>query len=285
MKLKKLHRTLLIILAITLSTAIISGIATSAFGSYHFQEYMKNQELSVTSLEMETKDIPKGIESLIIRDVVYHVTVQVSESEKATISYPKKLINVEVREQGVEIIGKNSKRNWFWDWDWAPWFHNGNAGNIVVTLPKSALKLLEIANNVGDVSIKNLSTTTAIFGDGVGNITVDGLEVTEKLTVKGGVGNTYLNTITGSPRVKINMGVGNININEMKATEVEVDGGMGNVDIENLHADTLDFNAGVGNLTLRKSNLKLLKGDRGLGDVKISHDCQIEQNRFSVSYE
>lgn len=281
MKMKRFHKVLVIILAVTLSISIIGGIATAAVGSSYFYDTYKNGGYSVGigDQDMETKTVDTTITAVELSEIVYNIEVKASTTSETKVTYPTKYMSLNVNDGKLVLTGNDS----FWNrngFNWlTSWFSDSDHTTITIEVPQS-LTTFSLDGNVGNTKINGLKIADFEINGGVGNVNISTIEITDSLKLDTGVGNMTLQNITGKANVDINGGVGNVDIIEMKANDITIDAGVGNIDLEKLNVNALDLRGGVGNIKVVSSTIKRLTGDKGLGDIKISSDCIIEDNRL-----
>jgi len=160
------------------------------------------------------------------------------------------------------------------------------SGKLIITVPEQ--KLDEVAISLGFTNgneISALSCKKLQLDCGVGDMTMDQIQISKELDLDGGTGDLFLYDVTVDGKCDMDLGVGEIEADGFTvAKETNIDLGTGDCFIQNAVMGMTDMDCGVGDIQM--ISVQFL-GDteirQGTGDIKL--DIAGSSDDYSVKTE
>lgn len=243
------------IFAQALAYFIIASIIISAVSFVYFISPKKDAKNITRDLQ-----IKNDITSLDIDLKKSTLTIKIGDKYK--IEAPE-YVKTTVLDQKLQI---KEKKNVY------------KKSNIVLYIPDTLYDDIYINAGIGKIDITNLYTTNLTLKAGVGEISIDKLNVMNKFILDGGIGevdikNAYINSLD------LDSGVGNIKLQAILKDTSYIDLGVGNVDLDldNALEYSFSISKGIGSVSVFGENATgnfgsgdtLIKIDGGIGNISV----------------
>lgn len=213
---QKVIKTFAICLAIFIISTVVLGILSGISLITNVFPYIGFGDNKIVVENFE--EVYQDIEKIEIDSSVSNIIVQSGDEFRVEAHNLTNEFSSTVQNGTLKI--KEDKK-WF--------INNTNVGEIIVYVPDSNLRQLNIESSVGKVELSDIN--------------VDALDIKQ--------------------------GAGTLRIFNFKSNETDIDGGAGTIEVTNSVLDNLDFDAGVGKIEIEaeiKGNSKI---DCGVGEIKL----------------
>lgn len=230
-------------LALCLATFLIFLIISSLLGVFYsvskILDVQKDNEVTMdkmSTVNFKTDDISSlDINLLFTNLIIKQGNNLYVETNNEKVHFDEENNSLKIKEDSRSILSKNNK------------------GDLILYLPEnSQFKTVKIQAKAGKIQIENL--------------------VTDFLSLELGVGETSIQRLNVSENCKIESGAGKVSLLDGRIKNLDLDLGVGKFELTSSLLGSNKINAGIGSLELNLLGNKkdyLIKADKGIGAIHV----------------
>ena len=265
--------TTIIILLTTLVIALSIFLYALIKNNYSFNNFpLIFSNYSENLIASEEFD---DITNIVIDNKVADIFIEENSNDKISVEiYSNNNYEHSITQDDVlNITLKSKKMNFLF----------AKTNRIIVKIPKTYDKLINIESSVGDIKIDSFDSLTANIKLGTGDIKIDSIKDLNISLGTGDIEIESINTLTGKKgtgdveiekidNFDITSGVGNIKINNLN-NKISLTKTIGDVKINNLNIkENSTIKGTVGDIRIDNQNNIYVSGNNRIGDIRIKNN-------------